>query len=188
MTSINAVVSYHIVWWFCAHVTVINTVSFDKLDREVSAVCSRHKWHRKWRSLVENVTRWKSISHGKMKNAHTNFYVIFLQGGEVVQETITSNIHDDIITLEFQRTDGTLITQLIDFRSVSIVDLFLFLDFWGQCMKPRVVWAFKTLALDCLVVFNSENERSAFLMVFIPATDCPVCLDPFLHPKNINLI
>jgi hypothetical protein len=38
----------------------------------------------------------------------------------VVQETITSNIHDDIITLEFQRTDGTLITQLIDFRSVSI--------------------------------------------------------------------
>lgn len=39
----------------------------------------------------------------------------------MVQETITSNIHDDIITLEFQRTDGTLITQLIDFRSVSIV-------------------------------------------------------------------
>lgn len=37
----------------------------------------------------------------------------------MVQETITSNIHDDIIMLEFQRTDGTLITQLIDFRSVS---------------------------------------------------------------------
>ncbi|CRK86512.1 CLUMA_CG000204, isoform C [Clunio marinus] len=43
------------------------------------------------------------------------------QGGEVVQETITSNIHDDIITLEFQRTDGTLITQLIDFRSEAQV-------------------------------------------------------------------
>lgn len=42
----------------------------------------------------------------------------------MVQETITSNIHDDIITLEFQRTDGTLITQLIDFRSVSIVNPF----------------------------------------------------------------
>uniref|UniRef100_A0A336MDB7 CSON015580 protein n=1 Tax=Culicoides sonorensis TaxID=179676 RepID=A0A336MDB7_CULSO len=39
------------------------------------------------------------------------------QGGEVVQETITSNISDDVIILEFQRTDGTLITQLIDFRS-----------------------------------------------------------------------
>ncbi|XP_063701175.1 out at first protein [Culicoides brevitarsis] len=39
------------------------------------------------------------------------------QGGEVVQETITSNIGDDVIILEFQRTDGTLITQLIDFRS-----------------------------------------------------------------------
>lgn len=52
---------------------------------------------------------------------HINFYfVVYLQGGEVVQQTITSNIHDDIIILEFQRTDGTLITQLIDFRSVSI--------------------------------------------------------------------
>ncbi|CAD7080184.1 unnamed protein product [Hermetia illucens] len=39
------------------------------------------------------------------------------QGGEVVQETITSNVSDDLITLEFQRTDGTLITQLIDFRN-----------------------------------------------------------------------
>lgn len=46
-----------------------------------------------------------------------------LQGGEVVQETITSNINDDLITLEFQRTDGTLITQLIDFRNVSIKDV-----------------------------------------------------------------
>lgn len=39
------------------------------------------------------------------------------QGGEVVQETITSNVADDIITLEFQRTDGTLITWLINFRN-----------------------------------------------------------------------
>ncbi|XP_059614018.1 out at first protein [Phlebotomus argentipes] len=39
------------------------------------------------------------------------------QGGEVVQETITSNVSDDVITLEFQRTDGTLITELIDFRN-----------------------------------------------------------------------
>lgn len=39
------------------------------------------------------------------------------QGGEVIQETITSNVSDDLITLEFQRTDGTLITQLIDFRN-----------------------------------------------------------------------
>lgn len=41
------------------------------------------------------------------------------QGGEVIQETITSNLEDDSIILEFQRTDGTLITQLLDFRNVS---------------------------------------------------------------------
>lgn len=39
------------------------------------------------------------------------------QGGEVVQETITSSVSDDTCTLEFQRSDGTLITKLIDFRS-----------------------------------------------------------------------
>ncbi|XP_055296516.1 out at first protein [Sitodiplosis mosellana] len=39
------------------------------------------------------------------------------QGGEVIQETITSNLDDDSIILEFQRTDGTLITQLLDFRN-----------------------------------------------------------------------
>jgi hypothetical protein len=62
-----------------------------------------------------------------------NFYVIYFQGGEVVQETITSNIHDDIITLEFQRTDGTLITQLIDFRSVSRLTFFgRGLDSWDS--------------------------------------------------------
>jgi hypothetical protein len=55
----------------------------------------------------------------KSLNCFFFFFLLSLQGGEVVQETITSNIHDDIIMLEFQRTDGTLITQLIDFRSVS---------------------------------------------------------------------
>ncbi|GFY51066.1 out at first protein [Trichonephila inaurata madagascariensis] len=39
------------------------------------------------------------------------------QGGDIVQESITSNITDDTITLEFQRPEGTLITQFVDFRS-----------------------------------------------------------------------
>lgn len=43
------------------------------------------------------------------------------KGGEVIQESITSNVSEDIITLEFQKTDGTLITQVIDFRNVSTI-------------------------------------------------------------------
>ncbi|XP_018324718.1 out at first protein [Agrilus planipennis] len=39
------------------------------------------------------------------------------QGGDVVQETIAANVTDDTVTLEFQRPDGTLVTQLIDFRN-----------------------------------------------------------------------
>ena len=41
------------------------------------------------------------------------------QGGDIVQESISSNITDDTITLEFQRPEGTLITQFIDFKSVN---------------------------------------------------------------------
>ncbi|KFB37056.1 hypothetical protein ZHAS_00004252 [Anopheles sinensis] len=40
-----------------------------------------------------------------------------LQGGEIVQETITSSVGDDTCSLEFQRSDGTLVTKLIDFKS-----------------------------------------------------------------------
>ncbi|KAH0539356.1 out at first protein [Cotesia glomerata] len=39
------------------------------------------------------------------------------QGGDVFPETIVSNVTEDTITLEFQRSDGTLVTQLIDFRN-----------------------------------------------------------------------
>ncbi|XP_075224596.1 BRICHOS-like domain-containing protein out at first isoform X1 [Lycorma delicatula] len=38
------------------------------------------------------------------------------QGGDVVQETIAANVTEDSVMLEFQRSDGTLITQLVDFR------------------------------------------------------------------------
>lgn len=50
---------------------------------------------------------------------HRLQFLLYFQGGEIVQETITSNVGEDIITLEFQRTDGTLVTELIDFRNVS---------------------------------------------------------------------
>ncbi|XP_066901012.1 out at first protein [Halyomorpha halys] len=39
------------------------------------------------------------------------------QGGDVLQETITANTSEDTVTLEFQGSDGTLITQLIDFTT-----------------------------------------------------------------------
>lgn len=39
------------------------------------------------------------------------------QGGDIILETISSNVTEDVITLEFQRSDGTLVTQLIDFKN-----------------------------------------------------------------------
>lgn len=43
-----------------------------------------------------------------------------------MQETIAANVSEDTVTLEFQRSDGTLVTQLIDFRNVRMVSVFLF--------------------------------------------------------------
>ncbi|KMQ89103.1 out at first protein [Lasius niger] len=40
-----------------------------------------------------------------------------LHGGDILLETISSNVTEDLITLEFQRSDGTLVTQLIDFKN-----------------------------------------------------------------------
>lgn len=41
-----------------------------------------------------------------------------MQGGEVFKETITANISDDSVMLEFPQNDGTYISQLIDFKQV----------------------------------------------------------------------
>jgi spermidine/putrescine-binding protein len=43
-----------------------------------------------------------------------------LQGGEVLQETIAANVTEEWVSLEFQRSDGTLVTQILDFKNVSI--------------------------------------------------------------------
>ncbi len=59
------------------------------------------------------------LLQSKRKQNFSFSFSFLSQGGEVVQETITSNINDDLIILEFQKTDGTLITQLLDFRNVS---------------------------------------------------------------------
>ena len=38
-------------------------------------------------------------------------------GGEVIQEVIAANTTEETVKLEFQRPDGSLITQLIDFAA-----------------------------------------------------------------------
>jgi len=42
-----------------------------------------------------------------------------LQGGDVLQETIAANVSEEWVSLEFQRSDGTLVTQMLDFKNVS---------------------------------------------------------------------
>lgn len=71
---------------------------------------------------ISNVQNLRDVySKSMVLVCFNHFFVLCSQGGEVVQETITSNLDDDSIILEFQRTDGTLITQLIDFRNVRLL-------------------------------------------------------------------
>ena len=42
-------------------------------------------------------------------------------GGDVYRETIDANTTQDSISLEFRKSDGTLITQFIDGRNVNSI-------------------------------------------------------------------
>ncbi|XP_063365625.1 out at first protein [Cydia amplana] len=39
------------------------------------------------------------------------------QGGDVVQESITANVSEDTVTLEFLRMDGVFVSQIVDFAN-----------------------------------------------------------------------
>lgn len=41
------------------------------------------------------------------------------KGGETIVETIVSNTTDDTVIVEFLSSDGSFVTQFIDFKSVS---------------------------------------------------------------------
>ncbi|KAL5019576.1 hypothetical protein ScPMuIL_002468 [Solemya velum] len=51
-------------------------------------------------------------------------------GGDVVIESINGNTTSDTVILDFHNTDGTYITQLIDFRSE--VQIFRFYVLWEE--------------------------------------------------------
>ena len=40
----------------------------------------------------------------------------FFQGGDILHESLFSNITGDTVQLEFLKADGTLVTQFLDFQ------------------------------------------------------------------------
>lgn len=49
------------------------------------------------------------------------------KGGDIIKEIITGNTTSDVVELQFQNTDGTIINQFIDFNSVMSICYFLVL-------------------------------------------------------------
>lgn len=50
------------------------------------------------------------------------------KGGDIVKEIITGNTTSDVVELQFQNTDGTIINQFIDFKSVISICYALVLE------------------------------------------------------------
>lgn len=50
---------------------------------------------------------------------------VLLQGGDVMQESITANVTEDTVTLEFLRLDGVFISQLVDFANVRYLTIII---------------------------------------------------------------
>ena len=50
-------------------------------------------------------------------------------GGDVYRETIEANTTLDSISLDFRKSDGTLITQFVDGRNVNITSIVTFFRF-----------------------------------------------------------
>lgn len=46
------------------------------------------------------------------------------KGGDIIKEIITGNTTSDVVELQFQNTDGTIINQFIDFKSVMSICYF----------------------------------------------------------------
>lgn len=85
------------------------------------------------------------------------FLLFHRQGGEVVQETITSSVSDDTCTLEFQRSDGTLITKLIDFKSVSILTFFI--PHPGNPCHVAFTFWFGAIQIETMVLHPHRNRQ-----------------------------
>ena len=43
------------------------------------------------------------------------------KGGDILQETIEANVTQDTVLLQLRNFDGTIVSQFIDFRNVSLV-------------------------------------------------------------------
>lgn len=49
------------------------------------------------------------------------------KGGDIIKEIITGNTTSDVVEPQFQNTDGTIINQFIDFKSVMSICYFMVL-------------------------------------------------------------
>lgn len=78
------------------------------------------------------------------------------QGGDILQENLTSNVTDETVQLEFQKADGTLVTQFLDFlREVQIYRLTILSEEEGLPTPPAQQVPYRTV---CFVMRLSKQD------------------------------
>lgn len=62
---------------------------------------------------VKNQVTWKKVTTCYIFIYYSIF--LFEQGGDILQENLTSNVTDDTVQLEFQKADGTYVPRTCTF-------------------------------------------------------------------------
>lgn len=58
----------------------------------------------------------------------------------MLQEVLTSNVSEDTVQLEYQRSDGTIVTQLLDFRKeVQIYRILILSEEEQVCFVVKLI-------------------------------------------------
>lgn len=58
------------------------------------------------------------------------------QGGDTLHEALTANVTEDTVQLQFQRADGTVVTQFLDFQREVLIYRLMVLTEEEQVLKP----------------------------------------------------
>lgn len=61
------------------------------------------------------------------------------KGGDILREMIQANTTQDTVTLEFPESDGTLVTQFIDFKNVSLEETLPLSDVYSMYICPIIL-------------------------------------------------
>lgn len=132
-----------IIWWTC--------LSFVFILIRVSSLSLNHALRDSITSSPTSSSTTTSTTTHHYPESRLPIYVRN-NGGEIFREVISANVQDNYVNIDFEETDGSHITELVDFRNVSL-SFYLF-----ECMCVCMLSITETVcsSVDILSMFVSK--------------------------------